>query len=362
MKKVVHTLLLALLVFTAGAQDPHLTQFYMSPLYLNPALTGAFAGNYRITGLFRGQWGEVLRSEAVPMYRTYPFSVDFRTNKGFAKGDAFGFGASFLGDQAGESKFGYNVAGLAVSYHKTLNPHNSNYLALGFSSQIYQQTIDYTNLQWGSQWDASIGGYNALLPSNEFYVDNKKLYWDVNAGLLWYMALGRRHRSDVYVGFSAYHINRPAISLLGDHSVRLNIKYVGTGGIRIPLKGRFDLQPKFIVLAQGQSIETMLAADIRILFDESEPQGNNFRFGAMFRMVGGDHSAPWRDKRLTPESVALTAGVEWNHINLGVAYDINVSQLISGTQSRGGFEVGLTYIGVWNLRGPQTIYCPKFGN
>ena len=144
MKRILQTLLLSWVVFAASAQDPHLSQFYMSPLYLNPALTGAFNGNYRLTGLFRGQWGSVLRSESVPMYRTYTFSADFRTNKGFAKGDAFRFGASFMGDQAGESKFGYNVGGIAVAYHKILT--RNNYLAAGFSSQIYQQTIDYTNL------------------------------------------------------------------------------------------------------------------------------------------------------------------------------------------------------------------------
>ncbi|MDB5283149.1 MAG: hypothetical protein JWO06_2224 [Bacteroidota bacterium] len=356
MKKILQTLLLACVIMSASAQDPHLSQFYLSPLYLNPALTGAFDGNYRLTGLFRGQWGSVLHSESVPMYRTYTFSLDFRTNKGFAKGDAFGFGASFLGDQAGESKFGYNVGGIALAYHKVLDAHNTNYLAVGFSSQIYQQTIDYTNLQFGSQWDGT--GYNPLLPTNEFVVDNKKLYWDVNAGLLWYMKLGKR--SDIYLGASVFHINRPSISMLGDNNVKLNMKYVGSGGIRFPLIGRFDLQPKFIVLYQGKSIETIWAADVRILFEEREPQGSNFRFGAMFRMVGGDPNAPWKDKRLDPESVALTAGIEWNGINLGIAYDINVSQLISGTQSQGGFEVGVTYIGKWKRRGPQTIYCPKF--
>src|ERR1019366_6393884 len=131
----------------------------------------------------------------------------------------------------------------------------------------YQQTIDYTNLQFGSQWDGS--GYNPLLPTNEFVVDNKKLYWDVNAGLLWYMKLGKR--SDIYLGASVFHLNRPSISMLGDANVKLNMKYVGSGGIRFPMIGRFALQPKFIVLYQGKSIETIWAADVRILFEEREP-------------------------------------------------------------------------------------------
>ena len=77
-------------------------------------------------------------------------------------------------------------------------------------------------------------------------------------------------------------------------------------------------------------------------------------------MVGGDANAPWRDKRMVAESVNLTAGVVWSGLELGVAYDINVSQLVSGSKSVGGFEVGLAYVGRWKQRGPQTIYCPRF--
>ncbi len=359
MKKFLQTLLYAFVVFGATAQDPHLSQYYMAPMYLNPALTGAFDGNYRVSGLYRGQWASVLQNEATPLYRTYTFSADFRTDRGFGKGDAFGFGGSFFADQAGESQFGYNMGQLAIAYHKSLNGRHTNYLALGFSSQIIQQSLNFANLQWGSQWDPTIGGYNALLPSHEF-IDNNKLYWDINAGLLWYMQIGRRHRSDVFLGVSAYHINTPVISMLSDNSVKLNMKYIATGGMRFPLIGRFDLQPKFIFMMQGQSIETILSADVRVLFEEKDPGGDNFRFGAMFRMVGGDPSAPWKGKRLNPEAAALTAGVEWNHINLGIAYDINVSQLISGSNSRGGFEIAANYVGRWKKHGPTTIYCPKF--
>jgi type IX secretion system PorP/SprF family membrane protein len=358
MKKVLQTLLLTIIIFRISAQDPHLSQYYMAPLYLNPALTGAFDGNYRLNGLFRGQWGSVLQNEAVPMYRTYTFSADFRTDRGFAKGDAFGFGASFLGDQAGEAKFGYNVGGISVAYHKSLNGRHTNYLALGFSSQIYDQTFDNSNLQWGSQWDFTTGSYNPNINPNEAIVDNKKLYWDINAGLLWYMKIGRK--TDIYLGASAYHLNQPGVSLYGSSAVKLNIKYVGTGGITFPMGGRFYFQPKFIVMDQGQSIETMFTGEVKILFDQREPDNGNFRFGAMLRMVGGDPNAPWTDNRLDPESVVLTTGVEWNHINLGVAYDINVSSLLSATQSRGAFEVGLSYVGRWKRSTPQTIYCPKF--
>jgi hypothetical protein len=149
-------------------------------------------------------------------------------------------------------------------------------------------------------------------------------------------------RMSVYLGASAFHLNRPAISFLGDKNVKLNMKFVGHGGFRFPIKGRFDMQPKFIFMSQGKSLELILGTDFRILFEERYPDGNHFKVGAMFRMVGGDPNAPWRDKRMVAESVVLNAGIVWNGLELGVAYDINVSQLISGSKSQGGFEVGPT--------------------
>ena len=338
------------------SQDPHLSQFYMAPVYLNPAMTGAFDGNYRVSGLFRSQWGSALQKEAVPMYRTYTFSAEFRTNKGFGQGDAFGFGVSFLGDQAGDAKFGYNVAGVSVAYHKALDQHYKNYLVAGFSSQLYQQTLDYSNLQFGNQWDGS--GYNSLV--SEQQPDTKLRYWDVNAGLLWHITnVGKTRRTNAYIGVSAFHLNAPVVSVFGNQDVRLNRKYVVHGGISLPLIGRFDIQPKFIVMVQGQSVETIWASDVRILLGNESKETSNLHFGAMFRMVGGDPTET-SAKKLNPESVIFTAGTDWKGLNVSLAYDVTVSKLINATNDKGGFEVGLHYTGRWDKRTSHTINCPKF--
>ncbi|MFN5930178.1 MAG: type IX secretion system membrane protein PorP/SprF, partial [Sphingobacteriales bacterium] len=38
------------------AQDPHFSQFFASPLTLNPANTGNFSGRLRVAGNYRNQW------------------------------------------------------------------------------------------------------------------------------------------------------------------------------------------------------------------------------------------------------------------------------------------------------------------
>jgi hypothetical protein len=43
-------------VVVVAAQDSHFSQFFSSPLTLNPAFTGKFFGTYRVAGNYRNQW------------------------------------------------------------------------------------------------------------------------------------------------------------------------------------------------------------------------------------------------------------------------------------------------------------------
>jgi hypothetical protein len=63
MKKIFKT---AVLLFatsamfkSAQAQDPHFSQYYVYPSWMNPALTGVFDGDYRVSAIHRRQWGNV---------------------------------------------------------------------------------------------------------------------------------------------------------------------------------------------------------------------------------------------------------------------------------------------------------------
>ena len=58
---IIHVLLILLCINTSEtkAQDPHFSQFYASPLTLNPALTGMVPGDFRVAANFRTQWAAV---------------------------------------------------------------------------------------------------------------------------------------------------------------------------------------------------------------------------------------------------------------------------------------------------------------
>ena len=52
-----------MLTTTALAQDPHFTQYFTSPLTLNPALTGLVQGDLRFAANYRQQWASTLLTE-----------------------------------------------------------------------------------------------------------------------------------------------------------------------------------------------------------------------------------------------------------------------------------------------------------
>ena len=41
---------------SSNAQDPHLSLYDAAPLFLNPAMTGVFEGDWRLHGQYRTQW------------------------------------------------------------------------------------------------------------------------------------------------------------------------------------------------------------------------------------------------------------------------------------------------------------------
>ncbi len=355
MKRIFTLLCLIAITFSLEAQDPHLSQFYVAPLQLNPALTGVMSGNYRAGFLYRSQWGEVLRDESTNQFRTMTAAVDFRLP---IKKNAFGIGLEMMNDKAADSNFGTTRAGLAINYMQNIDKHGQHYISLGLQADMIQRSFGLDNLRFGNQWNG-ISYDPTIIQDNPAYLatlNQQYTFFDASAGLLYFMR-GRNKRTTAYGGVSAQHINQPNQSL-GSEDAKLPIKFSVHSGVNFKVARQFDLLPKFLLQFQGQSTEMMIGSDIRFLFEERDPSGNSFRFGALYRMVGGLNAN--NENGLNSESVALLTGINFHGLDLGVAYDINISQFTNGTFSRGGFEVGLTYTGGWEKRTKTMTACPNF--
>ncbi len=112
MKKILSTLTVCVALAGAlNAQDPNFSQFFASPLSLNPALTGKFDGSFRVAGNYRNQWPTINNA-----FVTKTASIDFGILKNrLADIDQLGVGVLAMTDRAGDGVLVTNFAGLSLA-------------------------------------------------------------------------------------------------------------------------------------------------------------------------------------------------------------------------------------------------------
>src|SRR3546814_4911020 len=104
------TALLGGVAHGAFAQDPHLSQYYSSPLFLNPALTGMFNGEFRTSGNQKTQWGSI----------TNPYSTSVASFDALLD-NKLGVGGYVLHQSAGDGGYKNTNIFASASYYVNLN-------------------------------------------------------------------------------------------------------------------------------------------------------------------------------------------------------------------------------------------------
>src|SRR5690242_5850897 len=143
MKKILLTLMTSVaLVSASSAQDPNFSQFFASPLTLNPALTGKFDGVFRVAGNYRNQWPTINNA-----YTTYTASFDAGILRNrIPEIDQFGVGVMAFSDKAGGGVLQHNYFSFSAAYHKGLDENGYHQLGLGFQGTLVSKRLDVSGL------------------------------------------------------------------------------------------------------------------------------------------------------------------------------------------------------------------------
>lgn len=333
-----------------AAQDIHFSQFYMSPLTLNPALTGVSNHSQRLILNYRNQWAPAIGANA---YNTSSFSYDVR--KPVADRDYFGIGGTLWGDVAGESNFGTFQAKLSASFSKYLagGYKSSSYLVVGGDIGYTQHRISADNLRWPQQHDG-IGGWNSSASSGEGPdIDAGDVsplnYMDITLGLLYFSVLDEFN--NFYGGVSFSHINQPNVSFL-NQDVNLYFKTTIHAGAELEMSKTYSLLPGAIVLIQGPHRQYNAGANLRFRMKDSAVGRKYVQFGLWYRVgnkvEGGLHS----------DAVILSTRLDNGSYGLGLSYDATISRFRTAGTANGSIELSLNYY----IKGKKDnrVYCPSF--
>lgn len=308
-------ILFLLLPAMVGAQDIHFSQFYNSPLTLNPTLTGLMEGKARVGVIYRNQWNSV----STP-FSTVSAGFDMPIHKGFSDNDLMGAGLVVYYDKAGSAGLStLNVSG-SFAYHKSLSKKGQHLLSLGVQVGFIQKRVDPNAGVFADQVDNTL----TINPVSAEQQNIKNvLHEELNIGLSYSGKLGKR--SNLYLGGSVFHVTQPKESFYGDGDTRLPMRYVGNLGVKIGLGKRFSLLPSAIYMMQAKTSELNLGMGIGY---EAE---NTFTatVGVYYRLE---------------DAVIPMLAMGYKGVTLSASYDINISGLNEVSNSRGGFELSLNYI------------------
>lgn len=349
MKFIQTLLLLVFITASAAAQDIHFSQFYMSPLNLNPALTGVMNCNSRLAVNYRSQWASILGSDA---FQTYSVSYDQRVAVG--RNDFFGIGGTFWGDKAGSASFGTTTGKISLSYSKKMGGSRKygNYLVAGAEGGAAQRSLDFLKLRWGTQHDG-LGGFdeNAVTGENSFDRD-QFIFAELGAGLLWFMVFD--DFNSLYIGGAFHHLNRANQSFDSSNDDELLYsRYTAHAGGEFMLGQRFGLVPGVIVMSQGPSFEVNAGTNLKFLLDGGRNRSTqSFQVGLWTRISNR------YDSSVLTDALILSSRFDYENFSLGFSYDINTSSLNVATGGNGGFELSMQYKICGNQR--RGVYCPQF--
>ena len=313
------------------AQDPHFSQFYANPMYLNPSYAGGnFCPRWIIN--YRNQW------PALPGdYVTYNSSFDFGLREIHG-----GLGLIALHDNAGSGVMTTNKISLLYAYHANLT--STTTLSAGFQFSYFQRRLSQDHA-FGDEIDELYGfiypTYDPLSSEEYFNVN----YTDLSAGIL-------VTTNTLFGGLAIHHLTEPSYSFLDSYDEgKLPMKITVHGGSRVFVSdlgllnntflSRFHtLTPHFIFQKQAESEQINIGAS---LSDDKKGLGLAYRRGFN-----------------NSDAIIIFLGYEIDRYKIGYSYDLTVSKL--GIPSGGAHEISIQIQLDCFYKKPSqnSIPCPKF--
>ena len=339
MKKLSFALLLLLTLGKTDAQDPNFSQFFASPLTLNPASTGKFDGIFRVAGNYRNQWPTINNA-----FTTATASADFHllTNS-LSEIDRLGVGVLGFNDKTGDGILVSNYAMVSAAYHKGLDENGYNQIGVGFQGAYANKRIDVLKVDFEDELTPL--GFTGV--TNEIF-DQRDLninYFDLNAGVLFNGSTNGYN--NFYLGASMYHINRPKETFQGGQFY-LNSRTTIQAGGKLPVSqyNAIHFSSNYSFQANATHLIFGGAYALNVNFDEENP--TNFFIGTWARFSN------------VADAIIPYVGLQFGDYHLGITYDVNISNLQPASNLRGGIELSLIYVKKPVNKDLKKLNCPTF--
>lgn len=334
--KVLHISIVLLIALSSSfAQDIHFSQYYFSPLSLNPANAGNYTGDYRLFGNYRSQWRDLDKG-----YNTFSAGGDMNF---FPRNINVSPGLLVLTDKSALNlKVTKILPTLAV--HLKLAGFK---LHAGIQPGIVIKSIDFNKNSFPNQLNWNTGEFDNTLPNNETNVDQRFTYFDLNTGV----AVSRRMgKFEPELGFAAFHLNKPRESFISNSGNKLKVRQSINAAVSYSLAPKVILKLHSVIASTTKASDWVSGLNVEYVLSRGPFFTNSVFAGFM-----------WRDgfKRNSDAGI-ITAGLNYSHYTLGFSYDITYSELKTSVNSKGAYEIAFIYRAKSTRLTKKIIPCERY--
>lgn len=322
------------------SQDLHLSQWFNSPLSVNPANTGFIPdADYRLGINYRNQWSSIM---TVP-YKTMGLWGDAQIFRDRIESGWVGIGGSILQDVAGSGQLRSTKIHASLAYHQMIGV--AHLLSAGFNVGWANKRINTADLKFPDQFDGKF--FDNTLPTSVFLDNTAINYADFQVGLNY--AYFPTENLYFNAGLSAQHLNRPRESFFATDDInyddRVSPRYTAFVNASYKMSDMVILNPVAYYTNKAGASELVGGASLQYnLSGDGETQ-----------LVGGLYYRPG-------DAVVPMIGFIWQNIRLSFTYDATQSSLKNFNQSRGAYEFSLLRHAMYNefSASQRQTFCPTF--
>jgi len=335
MKRNILVLVSLIMMQLLHAQDPNFSQFFSSPLNINPALTANINADWRAISNFRDQW---IGPASPYVTGTVSFDTKVMQNKipNVSEKNFIGICSMLMFDHAMSGVVKSTYASLDLSYNIKISEtdHYTERLAMGFGAIYGHRRMDFSRVDFEEQFTGF--GFNTNMPTGETALSNMKPYVSASAGIT-YTATTEKTNFDA--GIAAFHLNRPRQTFLKDDNEYLAMRKVAHANFEMFINERTVFNTNGIYQYQKKASYFSIGAAMGYYV------GNN----AETLITGGVWY--WSDNAIIPY-----VGLAFNDFQFGVSYDYTISKLNQAARKPNTWELSLILRGSRKPSG--VIPCP----
>ncbi|MDD7887675.1 PorP/SprF family type IX secretion system membrane protein [Flavivirga sp. 57AJ16] len=309
-----------------NAQDPVFTQYQLVPETMNPGFSGFEDATY-LGLIHRTQWPHLnLRIDT-----EYAFFNTWLENIG-------GIGVSVLNQHENNTNYNHLQGNVNYSYHVRLA--NDWFFRPAIEFGFGTKSFNFGNLVLADQINIHLETINPV--SSDIFAMNANrniTFFDFNAGFV-FDKKNTRNDTDLWLGASIKHLNRPNISFVDNAHVPLDIFYSIHANYKFPYFDYNDILISANYMQQGQYNRLDIGTTVKL---------EKLMLGAMAVTNPAKNST--NSHLLT--SINAFIGLELEQLRFGFSYDLNTSNI---GRTDGVYELSITYLaGCLICKNPSTL-------